>query len=227
MVKKALATTIILGFAMNSQAIVATFFGEDNAGGSLPVPNSAAAEADFLSNLVGVGTEDFESFASGATPPLNLDFGVAGTASMQGNGMTVSGPMTGTFPISGTKQVQGFANSFDILFSDPVAALGFYATDVGDVSGRLTLTFANGGATVIDVPHTLNNNGNAMYFGYINTDNPFLSVSFKNSSNNDRFGFDNMTIGNVSQVQVPEAASTILLLGLSLASVGVCRRKLG
>ena len=36
------------------------FFGEDP--DPPPLTNSSAAEADFLANLIGVGTEDFEGF---------------------------------------------------------------------------------------------------------------------------------------------------------------------
>ena len=61
-------------------AAIQTYFGEDLRNGAvLPLaryPNASAAEADFLSNLVGVGTETFEGFADGTKAALLLSFPV-------------------------------------------------------------------------------------------------------------------------------------------------------
>jgi hypothetical protein len=226
----ALAATV-LGLSVESRAVTLQFFGEDNAGGVLPVPNSAAAEASFLSNLSGVGTENFESAPLGSANGFVSTFSGAGSATFTGNMSITSGASTGTFPISGTKQVQGFANDFSITFSDPVAAFGFYATDVGDVGGTLSLNYANGPSTVINVSQLIKGNGNAFYLGYIDTDNPFTGVTFNNSATSDRFGYDNMTIGSVRQVvpppSVPDSGMTLAMLGLALTGVAGLRRKLG
>ncbi|MDY7002799.1 MAG: Ig-like domain-containing protein [Cyanobacteriota bacterium] len=119
------------------------FFGEDisNLGDSsrLPtIPNSDDARDAFLSKLVGVETEDFESFAHNERPS-NLTFG-ADTAAFLGRPnvrQTSSGTYNGTFPTSGDKSLFHFgsAGSFQVEFSHPQAAFGFYATDVGDGGG--------------------------------------------------------------------------------------------
>ena len=66
-----------------------------------------------------------------------------------------------------------------------------------------------------------------MYFGYIDTDNPFTSVSFTNSAGSDRFGYDNMTIGSVQQVTpaVPDSGTTFALLGLAFSGMIGLRKK--
>jgi hypothetical protein len=223
----ALATTAMLGLPLESPAATLQFFGQDNAGGGLPVPNSAAAEAAFLSNLTGVGTETFENAPLGSANGFVSTFNGAGSATFTGNMSITSGVSFGTFPISGTRQVEGFANAFSIAFSKPVAAFGFYATDVGDQGGSLKLSYANGPATVIQLDQLLTSNGNALYLGYINTENPFTGVTFSNTSSDDRFGYDNMTIGSVQQVTVPDSGTTIAILGLAFAGIAGLRRKFG
>jgi hypothetical protein len=221
-----LAAAAVATFTPNTNAVTLQFFGEDNASGALPVPNAAAAEAAFLANLSGVGTETFESAPLGSANGFISNFAGAGSATFTGNMSIISGTSTGTFPISGSRQMEGFANSFAISFSNPVAAFGFYATDVGDVGGNLTLTYANGPVTVINVSQLIRRNGNAFYFGYINTENPFTGVTFSNSNTTDRFGYDNMTIGSVQQVSaVPDSGATVAMLGLGLLGIMGVRRK--
>src|SRR5436189_283200 len=101
----ALATACMLG-AAPSYATPTTFFGEDlngNANVRIAHPISDAARTSFFSNLSGVGTETFESFAAGSTT-ISPSFGAAGTATLSG-GTIVSIPTgtdgVGRYPISG------------------------------------------------------------------------------------------------------------------------------
>lgn len=204
------------------------FFGEDINHTSTPGnedsvriahPNADQAYIAFLNQLNGVTTENFESFDSNATVST-LSFG-SDTAILSPS-LTVlnlpSGTMKGVYPISGNKvllQAAGGVDTFSISFSNPQAAFGFYATDI-EVPNNLALRFLlSDGITTIDRPVPTeaqivpNSTGSVAYYGVIDTDNPFIRVSFIRTSNaGDGFGFDDFTIGraeNVSSVPIPNS----------------------
>lgn len=213
-----------------------TFFGEDLGLGEstkLPSwPNAAAAQAAFLSNLVGVGIETLESYASGTSAPLAISFPGAGTATLQGSGYINSQP-TGTngfgrYPISGSNYWET-TQSFYIDFTAPVAAFGFYGVDIGDFGGQVTLTLTSGATKTLTIPNTVNGNGGSvLYYGVIET-NPadvFTRVTFGNTAaGTDYFGFDDFTIGSLQQVSVPEPASWLFLGMMALGTLGIYRKK--
>src|SRR5262245_5672672 len=97
MLRKILTLGAVLAlFAAPASASVQTFFGEDmGLGEATPLPafpNSNAANAAFLSNLIGVGTENFEGFAPNTGAPLMINFGAAGTATLNGTGSVQNVP---------------------------------------------------------------------------------------------------------------------------------------
>lgn len=238
-------------FAWNAapaHAAIQTYFGEDlhnNPSTQLAAfPNAANAETNFLSNLVGVGTETFETQSGGA--PLNLSFPGAGTATLTGgNGAVVSlanGVTNGAGRYGITRdggqserfwEVQaGGSGNFVVTFSQAIAAFGFYGIDIGDFGGQLRLQTAGGSSVLLTVPNTVggggSTDGSVLFFGFIATTlaETVTSVSFLTSTGGgDVFAFDDFTVGSIEQVQPPGVVPepmTFLVWGLLFGIGGAC-----
>lgn len=242
------AATVALVMGVAAPAGAQTFFGQDlqwalPANPTLAGTQSEAARLAFLSNLVGVGTENFESFAIGSTTPLNLSFPGAGTATLSNNGQVSNVNNITRQATSGTNYwlvSTGLGGTeFSISFNSAIAAFGVYATDVGDFNAQLTMSFwlnnvlQNSWAP----PHGIGggnggpNDGNLNFFGYISTTQLFNEIRFSSAgggTNPDVWGFDDMTIGSLEQVVpgdvVPEPA-TMTLLATGLAGMAAARRR--
>ena len=210
------ATGLILAsISTQSSAAPVTFFGEDVEGppnmdpNTAPFTNANTAASNFLSNLTGVGTETFKSFATGTTAPIALTFPGAGTATLSGAGVSVfsGNDGAGRYPHSGTQYIETSSASFSISFSSPIAAFGFYGTDIGDFGGQLTLTLtdAMGNVSMLTVPNTIGSGGSTsgsnLYYGFYDLGDTYTNITFGNNSGGaDVFGFDDMTVGSVQQV---------------------------
>lgn len=110
---------------------------------------------------------------------------------------------------------------FSIKFSKAVAAFGFYGVDIGDFDGNLVIELDNGFKTTLLTAGSPG--GSVLFWGIIDKDSPFTTVSFSNTAaGTDFFAFDNMTIGSLAQV-VPEPGS-YALLGLGLALLASLRK---
>lgn len=214
------------------------YYGQNDAG----TANAAitSANAAFLSALGGVGTESFESYAVGTASPVALGFAGAGTATLTGFGSIVNGNHAGAVAHTGNNYylvITGTTGSeFAINFSNPVAAFGFYGSDIGDAGSNLLLRFgrANGSTYTTQVPYNVATgglaSGNLMFFGFIDTTNPFTSIQFLSTGAGDYFGFDDMTIGSRAQVINPPPSvapepATIALVGLGVVVVGAAARR--
>jgi hypothetical protein len=236
-----------LGLAASGQAAPITFFGEDlSPGGTVPVGgNAETARNNFLSGLVGVGNEDFEGFANLTSiggAGINISFpGSSGaiTANLSGLGgicdQTVGGSVGGIgcgfqrFATSPDNYLQSASGGFDLAFSDPIAAFGFYGTDFGDFSGQVTMTLSNGAVEVIDIPHTQGSSagGNVLFWGFIDPTTTYTDIAFTNTGGgSDVFGFDDMVIGDERQIGpvIPEPSS-VALYGVSLLLAGMAGRR--
>lgn len=235
-IKKLVSALAVAGLAATPFGAYAysTFSGQDQ-NGSANTPasftNADIAAASFLSHLSGVGTETFEGFANGTTPPITLTFPGAGSASLTGSAAIVSVPHGttngfGRYAHSGTNFVETQSTNFNVTFGSPVAAFGFYGMDIGEFGGDLwmTLHLAGGGTTDIDVPNVINGaDGSDLYFGLIaaNAAEEFTSVTFfdKSGTGVDVFAFDDMTLGSLQQVVTVPEPGILALLGLALAGL--------
>jgi hypothetical protein len=225
----AVSGTIAIGAATPASAF-RIFFGEDiGANGTVigmpsPIANSIDKEARFRLNLSGFGTETFESSPDGTLP-------------LSTNGVR-SNPLNGRFAISGAKYYEVRTGVYTINFANPLAAFGFYATDIENKEG-ITLQLNDLNNTLLTIERTITSpadlanppSGSALYYGLIaqNPGETFTSITFNlapvNDPNkaNDKFGLDDLTFALSSQVNfsatdVPEPLTIIgTLLGSSAA----------
>jgi hypothetical protein len=217
------ASFLVLSVPASAAPII--FFGEDLGAGGGAQPNADAAQADFLSMLSGVSTEDFESIAAGTTDPALSFNGSAGTinATLAGGARVINSPCCGRFATSGAQLLEADAANFDISFGTDVAAFGFFGTDIGDFGGALTVTIDG---VAYDVGNTLGAaEGSVLFWGIIDTAAPFTTISFSNSDFGDVFGFDDMTVGDIRQVVPTPEPGALGLLGLGLLGLAARRRR--
>ncbi len=201
------------------QAATLTFFGEDIQGTLPPSPvvppggNAETARNSFLSHLASHSTEDFNSFSTGDTPTLNLSFeGGAGTigATLQltaaaGGGTNIRSLPSGgdaRYATSGTNYFNSGNDNFEVTFLSPVNAFGFYSTDAADepLDSILSVDLGNGsGILQVAGPGADPNirNGSLLFFGVIDTKNPFTTVTFIKSELGDFIGYDDLIVGAV------------------------------
>ncbi|CAN0569042.1 unnamed protein product [Laminaria digitata] len=242
MTNKILKTLAVAGVAFSfgigtAQAGFLTFFGEDlNNSATVPLgaaPNSDTAQSNFLANLTGVGTESFEGFGAGASAPLPIGFGAAGTATLNGTGNIVSQPagtaFAGRYATSGTNFWQMSTSptaAFDVDLSAATAAFGFYGVDVGDFGDQLEITLNDAANTTFLVPNTAGTNGSTdgsvLFFGFIGTTaaDTFTQVTIGSTVGGEAFAFDDFTIGSLQQVTLVPEPGALAIFGLGLLGLG-------
>uniref|UniRef100_A0A7R9U166 Uncharacterized protein n=1 Tax=Pinguiococcus pyrenoidosus TaxID=172671 RepID=A0A7R9U166_9STRA len=154
-------------------------------------PNADDARDAFFDHLDGVATNGFEEFMLNEETPLDLSFpGVMATIGA-GSGEIDGGNDNGQYAISGDQFLKT-QETVTITFDTPIAAFGFYGIDVGDVQGQLTFVAMGMGGDKVEViiPHTREESdaeedqkpsGSVLYFGFIDTTNPFISATLTNT----------------------------------------------
>ncbi len=211
----AITATAAVCTAQLASAVPVVFYGENLSPGALATGDPVNVRNNFLGSLnSGVGTEDFESGG------LSLNFaGSSGdiTATLSGTETFIeSSAGSGRFATSGSNYVEtGGGGDFQIDFSAPISAFGFYGTDIGDFGNTLTLTLTNGVTETVDFPLTLGSGGSTSgslgFFGFIDPDASYSSIAFNNEpGGDDVFGFDDMTIGDIGQIEVIIPPTTVM-----------------
>ncbi len=222
--------------AISSPTLAQTiYFGENLAPGAAVSGAPLTARNSFAGQLTGVSTEDFSGFAAGSNPATLTFTGSAGPingtfSGSSGQICVVNGcGGSGRFATSATAYFD-VSSTIGLSFSSSIAAFGFYGTDIGDINGALTITLLrNGGpSTVLNVGNTLNApDGSLLFFGVIDTANPFDAIQFGNTAAGaDFFGFDDMIVGDARQVTggVPEPSTWAMLI-LGFGAVGATLRR--
>ena len=243
------ALAAILSLAVSTaSAAPMVFFGEDlNPGGTVPAGgNAQTARNSFLSSLVGVGNQTFESFAN-----LTSIGGAGINISFPGSGGAITANLSSgarpdrrrnlrpdrgrhgewhylrfrPFRDLGNNYLQN-ASNMTLTFSSAIAAFGFFGTDFGDFDQQVTLTLENGTTQELAVDSTQGSaaGGNVLFWGMIDPANSYTSITFSTTGGTDVFGFDDMVIGDRQQVRLPEPG-VLSLLSLALFALGFLRFK--
>ncbi len=227
----------------SSLAAPTVYFGENqNPGGSVS-GDPATARAEFLSQLTGVGSEGFESFEANASPPPRVASFVGSSGNVTA---TLSGGSIGVVDASLDTGFGRFNTTpggskwwladtgLTIDFDTPVAAFGFYGTDIGDFAGQLTVTLTSVASEIstLTVPHTISGaDGSLLFWGFVDTSTQYTRVSFGNTAAGfDGFGFDDFVVGDVGQIRPPPPLPEpgilpLVLAGLGLAAIARRRRR--
>lgn len=226
------AIAVVMALAWTSaSAAPTTYFGENLSPGAAVSGDPVTARASFLAALSGVSTETFESFSDGDSPTSLTFTGSAGdivASFASGAGEIEGNPSAGRFATDGVNYFET-NSAFSATFNVPVAAFGFYGTDIGDFAGQLGIRLLRAsGDSELMVPHTIDGpNGSLLFFGVIDQANPFTGVRFTSTASADFFGFDQMTIGDVGQVTppgIPEPSTWAMML-LGFGGLGAALRR--
>ncbi|MGI1663428.1 VPLPA-CTERM sorting domain-containing protein [Palleronia sp. KMU-117] len=194
-----------------------------------------AAEAAYLALIAGtnIKTENFESLPIQSNTTISTAVGTfeQTVAGQKAGGLRILD--AGTSPFLGRRDMTNADNSgqwldsndskevkWTLNFTQTVLSLGFFMTDINDVSASMTATFANGDSTVLSFGGAggAANNGEISYVTAF-FDMGVKSVTFNVDTRNDGWGIDDITVS-----AVPLPAPALMLIG-GLGALAAVRRK--
>jgi hypothetical protein len=266
-IKNILAATAITAWSGMALAGFVTTFGQSQStNGNWPLttyPEAAAARNAFVSGLGAGATAsfyDFEGATAGATNPLTISLGGV-SATLSGAGEvknTPTGTDVGRFSVSGVSgsATQGSQYWATTASSEPTSFLldfngaavqgfGFFATDIGDFNGSLSLRLTLMNDTFLDVspgdpfpdgevfgsgpilgPDA---DGSVLFFGVraVSTQY-FKAVRFISVGGGtaDDFGFDMFTVVAAPGGPLPTPLpGSLALVGAALGGLALVRRR--
>lgn len=177
----------------------------------------AAKRAEFMARLSVSGSEGFESspyepglsmdgesiVVNGATATFSKGVinGVSPDFWSEGDPISVAGRFNTTAP--------GFPDAYrwlefgsaltmtEITFGAPIAAFGFYATDMGDFSGQVSMVLhkSGGGTVTKNLSHTVNGaSGSLMFVGFVDDTDTYTQVDILASTTAEGIGIDDIVI---------------------------------
>lgn len=195
---------------------------------------------------------DFLSIPQDETPPFVLS-GIGGTLnSIAGDNVMVEFNSSNPDLNAGRKPKTGSTflesnGSFEIVFTESVAAFGFWASDIGDFDSActaqtcptglsLTLHFLNSNGTAgtevvpVDMLDTRERNGGLFFFGFTqDSGRTYSKITFTNlAPGRDYQGFDDFSTGAMDTPPngTPEPG-TLALLGMAAFGAAGFRRRRG
>jgi len=231
-----------------ASAAIITFTNEDLGVSGDSFPNARAARDQFVASLSGSARGNIETFervplGSVGAPPQTLALtaiGAAGpitgqvrTAFFQNQVSNAGGG--GRFATSGSQYLAA-TQPFSLAFDQPISAIGFFLTGLGDVGfDRLTLTLSGGTAATLALPYTLDNAQDearrVLFYGLTSTQS-FSTVTFAFPSLAlDAYGLDDLIVADSGQLAllatpVPEPRMGWLLGALAAAVMAFRTRSL-
>jgi len=242
--KSLLTLAVAMGAVAGAHAASQQFYADQ-----LTAATPADERDNFLKASSGVQSEGFE------TSPVGIPVGPLSVFNGQGS-LTQDDFSNGTIKQS-TQVVNGRFNttpncnpvsgckwwetpySFEITLGSLKSAFGFFATDLGDLGGAISLDFWNDANKVragIAVTQPTQTSG-LLFFGWIDDTFSFNRVSVNLTQTNvnparfDYVGFDDILAGTRAAAPPPppsnpvSAPTSLALVGLSLALLAASRRR--
>lgn len=191
------------------------FEAEDQFPGDVVTPGVQAERDSFMAELSVSGSEGFEGYTIGhsmvgqsitvngvtATFSKGVIEGVDPGDWFEGDPINLAGRFNTTppgFPDAYKWLAFGAALTMtSITFSTPVAALGFFATDMGDFSGQVSMTLhkSGGGTVTKNLSHTVNgDSGSLMFVGFVDDTDTYTQVDILATTTAEYIGIDDIVI---------------------------------